>query len=244
MKHLCLKLIVAATASFLMLSSYAYAGPVFTLDLTSPLSITPNQGTVGNTYSETFTGPNGNDVTVDVSAISLIGGTVLESSILQAFTQGLGVCNSSEVLGGCSGSSPDFDHTVDNGGSEDYVVFKFSHSIQSARIDLSAFGDTDVVYFSGNSASGPDFFNLTHQGNSEGDHFDRTVNLDLSPNGDTRWIFFGADADHTLAFNDDQDRFKIKAVHFEAPIPPVVVLFGTGLAGLIGLARRKNLINK
>jgi len=175
----------------------------------------------GNSFTDTAVDADGDTVTMTMTAHSLNGSSWSTSSLRQFGTNGFGVCNRGETC-----KSPN--HTVDNSGRNDFVLMKFDKAVTDASVNLKKFGDTDVSYTHGRGM--PDFSSLSAFTTNNGGKSNRLVTLNLGSGSD--WILFGA------KLGNSDDLFKLTKVNFETPLPPAVLLFGTGLAGLIGLSRR------
>lgn len=134
MKHIPFNAIAAA-AMCVAAAAPAHAATVINLTGNSSSS-----GTFGN--ERTFSGTSGGQtITVRATGWTIDGDTVT-SAYLGAFGNGLGVTNRSEGNG--SGS----EHTIDNGGQNDFVVFQFDRAVSLLSAGLSTYGDTDVTFAS------------------------------------------------------------------------------------------------
>ncbi|WP_016952819.1 SdrD B-like domain-containing protein [Anabaena sp. PCC 7108] len=101
---------------------------------------TATSGTLGNI--RTFTATNG--VQVKASAFSQLNGTTWSNAYLGSYGGGLGVTNSNEGDG--SGNL----HVVDNGSSNDYILFEFSESVVIDKASLGyVVGDSDMSIWIG-----------------------------------------------------------------------------------------------
>ena len=177
------------------------------------------------------------------------GGTGYDLNNAQVlrFNTGLGVCNRSE---GANCSNPA--HQVDNFGDDDYVLFLFDQQMDFDNIVIDPFGtwDRDVTYwiadvtnpidlagmdpdaldFPGSTVFGDPTFQYAGPSN-------QPLSINLSGTGNA--LLFAAQAD--IGDYYDDDRFKITSLTATAvvPVPAAVWLFGSGLLGLVGVARSK-----
>ncbi len=190
--------------------------------------------------------PNSSGTTATTSAWSLSHGTWTESQ-LYGWSGGLGICNQGEGLispgprnDTCSGRNGT--HSADNRGRKDFFLLEFSKSVDLTSATVTAWGngivaDYDSSYYSGNGTFdfgnlGPEFESFQSRAAYFGQ--ERTFNLSGT---DVDWLLIGANLGHK------NDGFKLKNIQFSAvPVPSSVFLLGTGLAGLVGLARRKGLM--
>ncbi len=204
----------------------------------------------GSDYGNTFTYTEGG-VTVTASAWSLTsaGGT-FQSSQLNRFDTGLGVCDRSE---GKRCDSPQ--HQVDNVGSYNFVLFQFSALVDPLTVVINPVNnnpdyDRDVSYWTGISAEslyGKTVAQLSAMGfgdrkdaNASADDDALTVSL-VSPLANS--LLFGASM---FDSHDRDDWFKITSIKFDYTAPPPVqvpepgslALIALALGGL-GLARRR-----
>ncbi len=100
-------------------------------------------GTEGNSRSYSVSG-----VDVTARAFTQLDGTNWTKAYLGAYSGGLGVTNSNE------GNGSNNMHMMDNGGSNDFIVFQFSRSVTLDKAFLGAVvGDSDISVWIGNSAS-------------------------------------------------------------------------------------------
>ncbi len=246
------------TCTLLFLSSQAFGASV-------SLMGTQIGGGFGNSLD---TLASDGTTTVTASAWSFDG--AWSTSQLRRFGSGLGVCNQGEGTG-CPTSFGEHatDNNVgDQAGSRiDFVLLQFDSQVMLEAGTLTYWStdgvddaDRDITYWSG--LGGPDFSNglnnLTNRVNRDlalrnGNGFAETVDFSAlaSP---VDWLLIGAragDLAETIDVNGSlgliiEDAIKVKAIEFTSapaiPIPPVAILFGTGLAGLISLAKRRGLI--
>ncbi|NET40466.1 SdrD B-like domain-containing protein [Okeania sp. SIO2B3] len=168
-----------------------------TFNLTGSSSTTGNYGNV-----RTFTQDG---VSVDVSAFSSNkSGGDWRTAYLGAYGGGLGVTNRNE-----SGSH----HRVDNGGSNDYILFEFDQNVTVDRAlldyivddsDISVWigdRDGDISLLDGNILSG--FTKENNDGGNGGSDYKRWANFNADElTGDT--IVISARDDHSM------DNFKLK----------------------------------
>lgn len=208
---------------------------------------------------------SGNGLTVTAWATTGLpngANSLINDAQIDRFNTGLGVCNRQEGVN-CSNPA----HQVDNIGDDDYVLFLFDQQVEFENIVIDPFGvwDRDVSYWvadinasgvmsgldpadldpqSGNTnQNGPtnsaDFpnYNRKNAGISSGP---KTFNLVNAFGGNVgNALLFAARAD--AGDKKDNDRFKISSLTYTAvvPVPAAVWLFGSGLLGLVGIARRK-----
>jgi hypothetical protein len=186
------------------------------------------------------------------------GNTALNTGEIWDWQTGLGACNQGEgtVGGGCSGGSPG-EHQVDNLSFDDLVLFYFDDTVSFDElvIDPFFFSDVDVTYWVGTLGSsditGYDTIDLLSGAfGGFGAHTDIQFSggtstpqtLSLSGTGNALLVsghsnipaggFGGSGADN--------DSFKIASLTTTVvPVPAAVWLFGSGLLGLVGVARRK-----
>ncbi len=154
-------------------------------------------------------------------------------------------------------------------GQFDFVLLQFDSQVTLNQGTLSywstddfADADTDITFWTGLAGPGSDpqsniFNNLTNRVDRLGGLVapGATGTVDFSSlisDSPLDWLLIGAHA-HTSPGNEPElnvpvwDAIKVKAIDFTVvqtppapvPIPPVFILFGTGLAGLVGLARRQ-----
>ncbi len=194
--------------------------------------------------------------------------SLIDSAQIHQWGTGLGSCNKEEGLafGGCSTST---EHQVDNIGDDDYVLFLFDQTVQFDKIKINPFfsSDRDVSYWIGNISSasvmmgldpadldpsntpppsGSATINSTdfpfyNQKNFGSGSSVKTVNFANNAVGGNigNALLFAARADAGNGY--DNDYFKIRSLEVSTvvPVPAAVWLFGSGLLGLVGVARRK-----
>ena len=169
----------------------------------------------------------------------------LESAQIDRFTTGLGVCNRDE---GTNCYNPS--HQVDNIGADDLVLFLFDDTVQfdSILIDSFNYSDNDVSYWIADIAVPTDLTGI-HLGDLVGGstQFGSVTEVNNNATSSAINIGLGGATGNALIFasrvdlNYDNDYFKIAALTTTTvvPVPAAVWLFGSGLLGLVGVARRK-----
>lgn len=173
--------------------------------------------------------------------------SLLNSGQILRFNTGLGACNRSE---GTNCNNPV--HQVDNVGDDDLVMFLFDNLVDFDNIVIDPFGtyDRDVSFWIADitpvtDLTGVDPFTLIN-GTSI---FGNVTNVGNFPGSGPLTINLGGATGNALLFggkldagnNYDNDRFKIASLTATAviPVPAAVWLFGSGLLGLVSVARRK-----
>jgi len=173
--------------------------------------------------------------------------SLLDEGQILRFGTGLGACNKSE---GMNCNNPI--HQVDNVGDDDLVLFKFDSTVDFNNIVIDPFGyfDRDVSFWIANITTaesdliGFNPFSLIN-GTSI---FGAATNITNFPGSGPLSINLGGATGNVLLFGGkldagsyyDNDRFKIASLDVTVvPVPAAVWLFGSGLLGLVGVARRK-----
>jgi hypothetical protein len=101
-------------------------------------------GSTGNFLQTTFVDPTtSTQIKVQATAWSIDSGGTIRSSALGKWSGGLGVINPGN----------DGQHTIDNSGWTDFVLFQFDTPVELDNIWVTAFGDTDAYVRSGNGAN-------------------------------------------------------------------------------------------
>ena len=125
--------------------SLVNAAPV-TLNFTSGGGL----GTIGNVLNYSNGG-----VTATVTSWSLLtDGANFTKAATGRWGSGLGVCNSAEIASAPNGCT-DPQHTMDNDGQKDFILFQFNQSVDPLSLVVTAFstGDSDLSYWTGNTAA-------------------------------------------------------------------------------------------
>jgi len=252
-----LKQAIVGTTSALLLTAAAYSHAAI-YDFTSG----------GSSFTE-VNGPGfGNgldygDMTASAWATTGVptnNNSLIDEAQIHAWSTGLGACNKSEGLanGGCSTST---EHQVDNIGDDDYILFLFDQTVSFDNIVIDPYfrSDRDVSFWIGNISSSSDLLGLDPAdldlGSTNSIGFGpynqksfygassspETIDLTGATGGNIgNALLFAARADAGNYY--DNDYFKIASLEAVAvvPVPAAVWLFGSGLIGLIGFARRKS----
>jgi hypothetical protein len=190
---------------------------------------------VGNSYTTTSGG-----VTVTATAWTLIGGSFQPSQIFLSGSFGLGVCNSGELVGGCT----PFEGYVDNENAFDYILFQFSGAVDPLTITLDPviFQEMDNFYWTG-TATNP--LNLTGVtvGGLAGLGFTNTGFNDNVSGFDPVTLPINSPFVNSMLFGPEQssndDKFKVAAMTVNTPEPATLSLVGGVLIALGVLGRRR-----
>ena len=171
---------------------------------------------------------------------------------LNVTSEGVGICNASAVV-----DCTRLRNAVNNvGGIREFVLLEFNTSVflkeaiinpQTIVInDVVSGTDTDVSFFAGIGAP-PNFPAISPSG--LGTEFvdpelSNTIPLPLNPRSidlasqiptQVDWLLIGAN----LTDPDPEDAFRLASVKAVIPEPSTILLFGTGLAGLLLYNRRR-----
>ena len=241
--------LLAATglAAAAMLPAAASAAETFTFTANT----TSTTGPAGNVV--TFTGSQG--TTLEVTAYSVYtsnGNSVLNQAYVGQYgSNGLGVTDAAE-----NGSSPN--HTVDDSGRTDILVFQFSKSVDVSSLTFTSFGDTDATVTAGSTnvpISGT--FTLSDW-NALITAFGATSTWQASPgngssgsrsvNGanETGNLFFVEAGNYPNSSAGTDDYFKIAGLS-ETPAVPEPATWGMMIGGLaavgVSMRRRKTAVS-
>lgn len=170
----------------------------------------------------------------------------LETAQVKHWDSGLGVCNRDE---GIDCSSPQ--HQVDNVGADDLVLFLFDEQVQFDSVVIDPYGnyDRDVSFWIADITDS-NLKDITRSALLNGSSiFGDVTNKNNGPSEDTLTIGLSGGVGNALLFsaklggNDHDDRFKIRSLTTSpVPVPAAVWLFGSGLIGLVAVARRKAVV--
>ena len=168
---------------------------------------------------------------------------LLDTAEVERWSTGLGSCNQQE---GTDCSSPA--HQVDNFGPDDYILFTFDQLVTFDSIEIDPWGtwDRDVTYWIADISLPPTVLGLDPVDLNNGSTaFGAATSVNNSESSAPVTISLGGGVGNVLLFaantiSDQDDRFKIATLTTSPiPVPPAVWLFGSGLIGLVGIARRK-----
>jgi hypothetical protein len=254
---------LAITSILLTATSSLYAAPTqVTYDFTSGGSpSSPNTSGYGN--SLLFSDIDSDNSSTENLTITAWGGTgpdqggawgdSLETGEIYRWGTGLGACNRSEgtIGGGCN---TNYQHQVDNYSYDDMVLFVFDNTMTFNDIVVDPYltTDTDVTFWIGNITSsdltGLDDVTLLTTGGFSSPIDQLFYGATTTPQtidlfgGLGNALLIGGQRDSGAP--DDDDFFKISSLTVTTtvvPVPAAVWLFGSGLIGLAGFARRKSL---
>ena len=208
----------------------------------------------GSASTETGTGYNNaldfGDLTINAwstTGVPYFANYQLDNAQIDRFSTGLGVCDKSD---GLDCYNPD--HQVDNVEDDDYVLFLFDNQVQfdNIVIDSFDFSDNDVSYWIADVTNPVDLTGTERDDLINGttifgamtdiDNPKSSGSFNLSLGGATgNALLFAARSDTDIY--SDNDYFKITSLTTTTvvPVPAAVWLFGSGLLGLVGVARRK-----
>lgn len=225
-----MKLLIALAAALVVATTMASNGQDLSYNLTG------NNSLLSTGSTRTYTS---NGVTMTASAWSYTGSnrTKFEAARLGRYSTGIGVTNRFE-----DGSAPG--HTVDNSGSNDFILFTFDTLVDVESIRIASVGeDSDVSYWVGNISTS-NLTGITYSGLStlgfQGEEVDfggsssRIVSID-SPVSGINAILFGAR--RGTASGHEVDQFKIKAVTATVIPEPSTALLS--LLGVVGICFRR-----
>ncbi|WP_297527963.1 hypothetical protein [Thiohalobacter sp.] len=225
------------------------------------LTVAASAATATTTYDFTSNGPTptaigsgfGNaldygDLTVTAwgtTGVPQNANSLIDEGQIIRYTTGLGACNKSE---GTDCGNPQ--HQIDNVGDDDLVLFAFDGPVRFDSIVIDPYGywDRDVTFWVADITS-TDLVGLSPADLLAGTSvFGSPTNVSNTPGYGPVTINLGGGAGNALLFGGrldygnlyDNDRFKIASLSVTpVPLPAALWLFGSGLLGLAGLARRR-----
>ena len=203
-------------------------------------------GTVGNSISR-----SSGTFTVTASASSYFT-TLMPSALGLYGSNGLGVCNSTELADGCTSSGDPSKHQIDNAVHDDFVVVRFANtggtpqSVKNITVQIGTLASHwDVSFWLGNTSStsfpnGLSYAGLTSAFGARTDISSAAIpspyTVALGSNLSGNMLIFGTQVGKT------NDGFKLRSISFDSngsvPEPSTYALMGAGLLGL-GYLRRK-----
>jgi hypothetical protein len=172
-----------------------------------------------------------------------------QPAALNRYSNGLGVCNSSEGTANCI----DPNHYVDNVSQFDFVLFLFDQPVIPTHVGIWSGGyDRDASYRFGTVDPATIYGALSGAGSLPPLGFDASwihslngagtgsLSISLAPTGPVNALIFGAQA----LSSDRDDRFKISSLTIETvrqvPEPMSMGLFALGLLAAASRLRRRS----
>jgi hypothetical protein len=186
-------------------------------------------------------------VTATITAWSLnsLSGS-FDTASIGRYSPGMGVCNDGERASGCSTNQ----HTVDNSGWLDFMLFQFSTPVDPVSLFVNVFqtGDSDMNYWMGNTSNTVGLLTGVSYGNLSSLGFGAIQSSNNAGTSNSRLVMFpGTTSVNALlvaasvANTDSADYFKIRSITVEpnpVPEPATYGLIGSALLGLAILRRR------
>lgn len=216
--------------------------PTFAASLSFNFTGIAGQGSTGNFL--VFTDLNGSGITATAKAYSNNGtGGILTAAALGQYGSGLGVCNTVEQggTGGCTATSPTWEHTVSNTNFNDFVLITFSQAVNLGTVNVAAFAGTDISYFVG-ALTGSIGVDPTSNAAMTG----IGLGTQKTGTGSTSYSLTGTGVTSLLVgakLGDTNDGFKIGSLAATSatstPEPATYALMGVVLSA-IGLMRRRS----
>lgn len=176
---------------------------------------------------------------------------LIDNSQILRYGTGLGACNKQE---GTNCGSPQ--HQVDNVGDDDLILFVFDQQLQFNNIVIDPYGirDRDVSFWVAD-INNTDLTNLDPDTLIDGTsifgtgtferHGRSSAPLTINLGGNTgNALLFSAylNIENDPYFKKYYDRFKIASLEITSivPVPAAAWLFGSGILGLVAVARRRD----